>query len=70
MPVARQRSAVGTFLTTYAYLTADPGVMSWILALSHTFIEIDLEIISMVIFLPSADTFKKGCCYLQAKERS
>ena len=29
--------------------------------------EIDHEIISTVILLPSADSFKKGCCQLQAK---
>ena len=34
---------------------------------SHTFVEIDHEIISTVILLPSADLFKKGCCQLQAK---
>ena len=28
---------------------------------------IDHEIISTVILLPSADSFKKGCCQLQAK---
>ena len=33
----------------------------------HTFVEIDHEIISMDILLPSADLFKKGCCQLQAK---
>ena len=33
----------------------------------HTFVEIDHEIISTVILLPSADSFKKGCCQLQAK---
>ena len=27
----------------------------------------DYEMISMVILLPSADSFKKGCCQLQAK---
>ena len=32
-----------------------------------TFVEIDHEIISTVILLPSADLFKKGCCQLQAK---
>ena len=37
------------------------------LGLSHTFVEIDHEIISTVILLPSADSFKKGCCQLQAK---
>ena len=31
--------------------TADPGVVSSIPALSHTFVEIDREIISMVILL-------------------
>ena len=36
-------------------------------ARSHTFVEIDHEIISTVILLPSADSFKKGCCQLQAK---
>ena len=30
-------------------------------------LEIDHEIISTVILLPSADSFKKGCCQLQAK---
>ena len=34
---------------------------------SHTFVEIDHEMISTVILLPSADSFKKGCCQLQAK---
>ena len=36
-----------------------PGVASSISALSHTFVEIDHEIISMVILLPSADAFKR-----------
>ena len=30
-------------------------------------LEIDHEIISTVILLPSAGSFKKGCCQLQAK---
>ena len=34
---------------------------------SHTFLEIDHEIISTVILLPSAVSFKKGCCQLQTK---
>ena len=54
-------------LATDACLTADPGVASSIPARSHTFVEIDHEIISTVILLPSADPFKKGCCQLQAK---
>ena len=54
-------------LATDASLTADPGVASSIPARSHTFVEIDHEIISKVILLPSAESFKKGCCQLQAK---
>ena len=56
-----------TCLVTDAKLTADPGVASSILAQSHTFVEIDHEIISTVILLPSAESFMKGCCQLQAK---
>ena len=56
-----------TCLATDACLTADPGVASSIPARSHTFVEIDHEILSTVILLPSADSFKKGCCQLQAK---
>ena len=56
-----------TCLATDACLTADPGVASSIPVRSHTFVEIDHEIISTVIPLPSADLFKKGCCQLQAK---
>ena len=56
-----------TCLATDACLTADPGVASSIPARSHTFVEIDHEIISTVILLPSADSFKEGCCQLQAK---
>ena len=54
-------------LATDACLTADPGVASSIPARSHTFVEIDHEIISMVILLSSPESFKKGCCQLQAK---
>ena len=56
-----------TCLATDACLTADPGVASSIPARYHTFVEIDHEIISTVILLPSAVLFKKGCCQLQAK---
>ena len=56
-----------TCLATDASLTADPGVASSIPARSHTFVEIDHEIISTVILLPSAESFKKGCYQLQAK---
>ena len=43
-------------LTADTYLTADPGIVSSIPARSNTFVEIDYEIISMTIFLPSADS--------------
>ena len=56
-----------TCLATDACLTVDPGVASSILARSLTLVEIDHEIISTVILLPSADPFKKGWCQLQAK---
>ena len=56
-----------TCLTTDVCLTADPGVTSSILARSHTFVEIDHVIIFTVILLPSAESFKKGCCQLQVK---
>ena len=56
-----------TCLTTDACLTADPGVVSLIPARFHTFMEIDYEIISKVIILPFADSFKKGCCQLKGK---
>ena len=53
--------------TTDACLTADPGVASSIPAQSHTFVEIDHEILSTVILLPSADSFKRDCTQLQVK---
>ena len=56
-----------TCLATDASLTADPGAASSIPAGSHTFVEIDHEIISTVILLSSAESFKKVCCQLQAK---
>ena len=56
-----------TCLATDACLIADPGVASSIPARSHTFVEINHEIFSTVILLPSAESFKKGCCQLQAK---
>ena len=56
-----------TCLATDVCLTAVPGVPSSIPVRYHTFVEIDHEIISTVILLPSADLFKKGCCQLQMK---
>ena len=38
----------------------DPGLVPYL-------VEIDHEIISTIILLPSAESFKKGCCQLQAK---
>ena len=66
-PVPGRVVQLVTCLATDACLTADPGVASSIPARYHTFVEIDHEIISTVILLPSADLFKKGCCQLQAK---
>ena len=37
-------------------LTADPGIASLILTRSNTFLEIDHEIISTAILLPSTDS--------------
>ena len=54
-----------TCLATDACLTADPWVASLMPVWFHTFVEIDHEIISMVILLPSAVPFKKGCCQSQ-----
>ena len=34
---------------------------------SDTFVEIDHELISTVILLSSADSFRKSCCQLQVK---
>ena len=65
LPPGRVAQSV-TCLVTDAYLTADPGVGSSIPVWSHTFVEIDHEMISTVIHLPSVDSFKKGCCQLQA----
>ena len=56
-----------TCLATDANLTADPRVLNSILARSHTFMEIDHEINSTVILLPSPESFMKGCCQLQVK---
>ena len=44
-----------TCLAIEASMTADPGDARLIQAWSHTFVEIDHEIISMVILLPSAE---------------
>ena len=41
-------------------LKVDPGPVPYLM-------EIDHKMISTVILLPSTDSFKKGCCQLQAK---
>ena len=56
-----------TCLATDASLIADPGVGSSNPAHSHTFLKIDHETISAVFLLPSAESFKKGCCPFEAK---
>ena len=56
-----------TCLTTDTRLTADPGVARSIPTWSHTFVDIDHEIISTAVLLLSDESFKKGCCQLQAK---
>ena len=48
-----------------ASLTADPWVLSSISTRSHTFVEIDHEIISS--HSPPSAALKKGCCQLQVK---
>ena len=53
-------------LATGAKLTEESGVANSIPAWSHTFVENDHEIISTVILLPSAESFMKGRCQLQA----
>ena len=48
------------FIMFSLYRIADPGVTSSIPDWSPTFVEIDNEIISTVILLPSAEPFKEG----------
>ena len=45
--------------------TADAGIASLIQAQSHTFMEIDHELISTVILLPSADSRRVVVSYKQ-----
>ena len=61
------RSAVGNVSSYRCEADCNPGVASSIPARFHTFVEIDHEIISTVILLPSTESFMKGCCQLQAK---
>ena len=55
-----------TYLTADTCLTADSGGRELIQARSHTFVEINHEIISTAIILPFRG-FKKSCSQLHAK---
>ena len=60
-----------TCLATDASLTADPGVASLIRFRSHTFVEIDHQIISTVILLPFVNHSRRVVVsYKQKWERS
>ena len=54
-----------TCLTADTYLTADLGVPSSIPSRSHSFVEIDPEIISTAILLPSTDSRRDVVSYKQ-----
>ena len=56
-----------TCLATDAFLTADPGVASSIPVRSHTFVEIDHEMISTVILPLPLIHSRRVVCQLQAK---
>ena len=57
------RRAVWLQMRVWLQIQGSSSIPAW----SHTFVEIDYGIISTVILLPSADSFKKGCFQLQAK---
>ena len=61
MKKATRRGGVAQTVTC---LTADPGTESSIPARSHTFVEIDREIISTSILLPSADPRRVVVSYM------
>ena len=54
---------LGNIVQLETCLTADPGVMILIPPWSHTFKEIDHEIISMAILIPSADSRRAVVSY-------
>ena len=66
-PLCDPRDRTATCLITAVCLTADSGLVSLILGGSHTFLDIDHEMISMVIIIPSPDSFKKCCCQIEVK---
>ena len=51
-------------MSTHVSLNLDPGAASLIPARSHTFVEIDYEIISTAILLPSADSRRVVVSYM------
>ena len=56
LPITGRKAHSVTCLAADMCLTADQGVPSSIPGRSHTFVEIDHEIISRAILLPSADS--------------
>ena len=63
----RLHSAVGNVSGYRCESDCKYRVASLIPTRSHTFVEIDHKTISTDILLPSAESFKRGCCQLQAK---
>ena len=57
-------------LTTEARLTADPGVATSIPARSHTFVEVDYEIISTVEYETCVNEVLVNRLFKLAKEKS
>ena len=58
-------SATNCVAQSVMCLTPDPGVASLIPVRFHTFAEIDQDIISATIFLPSADSRRASASYRQ-----
>ena len=56
VPQISQKLGTGHRAQSVTCLSAYPGIVSSIRVRSHTFVEIDHEIISMTILLPSADS--------------
>ena len=58
-----QTTGTGPSVQSITPLTADPGVVSLILAWSHTSLEIDHEILSTDILLASTDSRRVAVSY-------
>ena len=56
LEISREGQKMHCVAQSETCLTTDPGIASSILARSHFFVEIDHEIISTAILLPSADS--------------